>query len=333
MSNPPDDTAESDKDPDELTYAAAGVDIEASEAATAALIDAVGESAGDYAGLIDIGDRYLALATDGVGTKLLVAAAINEYSTIGIDCIAMNVNDLVAAGVRPVAFVDYLAIDDPDDTLTEQIGVGLDTGADIADITLIGGETAVLPEVVDGFDLAGTCAGLTPKHKVFDETARPGDALVGFASSGIHSNGLTLARTAITREYEYTDPCPFGEYDTLAAALLEPTRIYTDLLDPMHTHGVRTAAHITGGGLRNLERLGSHRYLIDNPFEIPPVFEFVQSAGSISDSEMYHTFNMGTGFVCAVSPENAERLTDTTEGKIIGQVDTGEGVSICGLEL
>ena len=342
MSNPPDDTAErntdiktnaSEEDSDELTYAAAGVDIEASEAATAALIDAVGESAGDYAGLIDIGDRYLALATDGVGTKLLVAAAMNEYSTIGIDCIAMNVNDLVAAGVRPVAFVDYLAIDDPDENLTEQIGVGLDTGADIADITLIGGETAVLPEVVDGFDLAGTCAGLTPKDGVFTETANPGDALVGFASSGIHSNGLTLARTAITREYEYTAPCPFGEYETLGAALLEPTRIYTDLLDPMHAHDVRTAAHITGGGLRNLERLGSHRYVIDDPFETPPIFEFVQSAGNVSDSEMYQTFNMGTGFVCAMSPKNAEMLAEATEGKIIGQVDTGEGVSIRGLEL
>ena len=342
MSNPPDDTAErntgiktnsSEEDSDELTYAAAGVDIEASEAATAALIDAVGESAGDYAGLIDIGDRYLALATDGVGTKLLVAAAMNEYSTIGIDCIAMNVNDLVAAGVRPVAFVDYLAIDDPDENLTEQIGVGLDTGADIADITLIGGETAVLPEVVDGFDLAGTCAGLTPKDGVFTETANSGDALVGFASSGIHSNGLTLARTAITREYEYTAPCPFDEYETLGAALLEPTRIYTDLLDPMHAHDVRTAAHITGGGLRNLERLGSHRYVIDDPFETPPIFEFVQSAGNVSDSEMYQTFNMGTGFVCAMSPENAEMLAEATEGKIIGQVDTGEGVSIRGLEL
>ncbi|ERG94861.1 phosphoribosylformylglycinamidine cyclo-ligase [Haloquadratum walsbyi] len=328
-----DTASDRNKDPDELTYAAAGVDIEASEAATAALIDAVGESAGDYAGLIDIGDRYLALATDGVGTKLLVAAAIDDYSTIGIDCVAMNVNDLVAAGVQPVAFVDYLAIDDPDENLTEQIGVGLDVGADIAGITLIGGETAILPEVVDGFDLAGTCAGLTPKNELFQQTAQPGDALVGFASSGIHSNGLTLARTAITREHEYTTSCPFGEYETLGAALLEPTQIYTDLLDPMRAHDVRTAAHITGGGLRNIERLGSHRYTIDNPLQIHPIFEFVQSAGSISDEEMYRTFNMGIGLVCAMSVENAEMLTETTDGEIIGQVETGDGVTIRGIEL
>ncbi|WP_423751595.1 phosphoribosylformylglycinamidine cyclo-ligase [Salinirarus marinus] len=324
-----------DADPEEgLTYAETGVDIEASEAATAALVGAVGESEGDYAGLLDIGDRYLALATDGVGTKLLVAEALGDYSTVGIDCIAMNANDLVAAGVRPVAFVDYLAVDEPDETFAEQIGDGLAAGAAAANIELVGGETAVMPEVVKGLDLAGTCAGLAAKDAVFAGEADPGDALVGFRSSGIHSNGLTLARTAVTQNHDYADPCPFGEYDTLGEALLEPTRIYTDLLDPMREHGVRAAAHVTGGGWTNLERLGDRRYVIDDPFDAHPVFAFVQSEGGVSDEEMHRTFNMGTGFVAALPPENAEALADATDGRVIGRVEEGDGsVSVRGLDL
>ncbi|QCC47369.1 phosphoribosylformylglycinamidine cyclo-ligase [Halobellus limi] len=322
-----------DESPEELTYAEAGVDIDASEAATAALIGAVGESEGDYAGLLDIGDRYLALATDGVGTKLLVAEALSDYSTIGIDCIAMNANDLVAAGVRPVAFVDYLAVEEPDETFAEQVGEGLSAGAEEAGLELIGGETAVMPEVIRGLDLAGTCAGLAAKDAVFPGEAEPGDALVGFPSSGVHSNGLTLARTAVTREHEYTDPCPFGDYDTLGEALLEPTRLYTYLLDPMREHGVRAAAHVTGGGWTNLERLGEHRYVVEDAFEPQPVFEFVQEEGNVTDEEMHRTFNMGTGFVCALDPEDAEALAAATDGRVIGRVESGDGVAIRGLEL
>ncbi|AXG11087.1 phosphoribosylformylglycinamidine cyclo-ligase [Haloplanus rubicundus] len=318
---------------EELTYAATGVDIAESEAATAALVGAVGESAGDYAGLLDIGDRYLGLATDGVGTKLLVAEALSDYSTVGIDCIAMNANDLVAAGVRPVAFVDYLAVDEPDERFAEQIGEGLAEGAERAGIELVGGETAVMPEVVKGLDLAGTCAGLAAKDALFPGRADVGDALVGVPSSGIHSNGLTLARTAVTREDDYTDPCPFGDYDTLGEALLEPTRIYTDLLDPMREHGVNAAAHVTGGGWTNLDRLGDHRYAIDDPFDPQPVFDYVQEAGNVSDEEMHRTFNMGTGFVAALSLSDAEALAEAVDGRIIGHVEDGDGVSIRGLEL
>ncbi|MFD1686484.1 phosphoribosylformylglycinamidine cyclo-ligase [Halobellus litoreus] len=324
---------EGDGGADELTYAEAGVDIDASEAATAALIGAVGESEGDYAGLLDIGDRYLALATDGVGTKLLVAEALADYSTVGIDCIAMNANDLVAAGVRPVAFVDYLAVDEPDETFAEQVGEGLRAGADEADLELVGGETAVMPEVIRGLDLAGTCAGLAAKDGIFPGEAEPGDALVGFRSSGIHSNGLTLARTAVTRDHEYTDPCPFGDYDTLGDALLEPTRLYTHLLDPMREHGVRAAAHVTGGGWTNLERLGDNRYVVEDAFDPQPVFEFVQAEGNVADEEMHRTFNMGTGFVCALAPEDAEALAAAADGRVIGRVESGDGVAVRGLEL
>ncbi|XVH31529.1 phosphoribosylformylglycinamidine cyclo-ligase [Haloferacaceae archaeon DSL9] len=318
---------------DELTYADSGVDIEASEAATAALIGAVGESEGDYAGLLDIGDRYLALATDGVGTKLLVAEALGDYSTVGIDCIAMNVNDLVAAGVRPVAFVDYLAVDEPDETFSEQVGEGLAAGAAEADIELVGGETAVMPEVVRGLDLAGACAGLAAKDALFEGNAEPGDALVGWASSGLHSNGLTLARKAATRDHDYADAYPFDDYETVGEALLEPTRIYTRLLDPMRERGVRGAAHITGGGWTNLSRLGENRYVIDNPHPVHSVFEFVQSAGNVADEELYRTFNMGTGFVAALDPDAAETLADETDGRVIGRVDSGSGVEINGMSL
>lgn len=316
-----------------LTYSGAGVDIADSEAATAALISAVGDSEGDYAGLLDIGERYLALATDGVGTKLLVAEALGDYSTIGIDCIAMNANDLVAAGVEPVAFVDYLAVDEPDENVAKQVGEGLSSGAEAAGLALVGGETAVMPEVIRGLDLAGTCAGLAPKDAVFEGRAEPGDTLVGWPSSGIHSNGLTLAREAATREGGYDDEFPYEGYDTVGEALLEPTRIYTDLLGPMRSHGTRGAAHITGGGWTNLDRLGEHEYEIEDPHPAQPVFEFVQSAG-VSDEEMHRTFNMGTGFVAAVPDAgDAAALADETDGRVIGRVEDGEGIAIRGLSL
>jgi len=350
-----DDTTASDEtDDDSLTYADAGVDIDASEAATAALVTATGAGDGDttgadgaYAGLIEAGDGYLGLATDGVGTKLLVAEAVGDYSTVGIDCVAMNANDLVAAGVEPTAFVDYLAVEEPGEDVAEQIGEGLAVGADRAGVALLGGETAVMPEVIRELDLAGTCAGFATDEQLFDGTARDGDALVGWAATGVHSNGLTLAREAVTRDHDYTDPAPFGDYDTLGAALLEPTRIYADLLTPMRDHDVRAAAHVTGGGWRNLERLGSHHYRVTDPWPTKPVFEFVQEAGEVSDTEMHRTFNMGTGFVAAVDSGRADDLAGATGGRVIGRVasdenGTGSGddtggdaaaVSIRGLEL
>jgi len=168
-------------DEDRLTYAETGVDIDASEDATAALLEAFGSDLRtEYAGLLDIGDRYLALATDGVGTKLLVAEAIEDFSTIGIDCIAMNANDLVAAGVEPVAFVDYLAIDEPDEELTNQIGEGLAVGLEQADLTMLGGETAVMPEVVKGSIWRGPAPAWPTKTK--SSRARPRSATCWSAS-------------------------------------------------------------------------------------------------------------------------------------------------------
>ncbi|WP_058990816.1 phosphoribosylformylglycinamidine cyclo-ligase [Haloarcula sp. CBA1128] len=328
-----DDTDE--EDADGLTYAETGVDIDASEAATKALIGAAGEFEGDYAGLVDIGDQYLALATDGVGTKLLVAEAVDDYSTIGIDCIAMNANDLIATGVEPVAFVDYLAVETPDEETSEDIGAGLRTGAERAGVALVGGETAVMPDVIKGLDIAGTCAGLAPKDAVFPGEAEPGDAIVGWPSSGIHSNGLTLAREAVTQDHEYTDPFPPSPDRTIAEELLTPTRIYSEVLEPLRANETHAAAHVTGGGWTNLTRMGSHRYEITDPFEAQPVFEFVQAEGKVTDEEMHRTFNMGTGFVAAVPEADADEIVEKSEdARVIGTVADGdEAVAIHGLEL
>jgi len=324
-----------DEDAEGLTYAETGVDIDASEAATKALIGAAGEFEGDYAGLVDIGDQYLALATDGVGTKLLVAEAVDDYSTIGIDCIAMNANDLIATGVEPVAFVDYLAVETPDEETSEDIGAGLRTGAERAGVALVGGETAVMPDVIKGLDIAGTCAGLAPKDAVFPGEAEPGDAIVGWPSSGIHSNGLTLAREAVTRDHEYTDPFPPNPDRTIAEELLTPTRIYSEVLEPLRANETHAAAHVTGGGWTNLTRMGSHRYEITDPFEAQPVFEFVQEEGDVTDGEMHRTFNMGTGFVAAVPEADADEIVaDSEDARVIGTVADGdEAVAVRDLEL
>ena len=326
-----DDDGETDQEG--LTYAEAGVDLAASDAAVAALVGATGEFEGEFAGLIELDDRYLGLTTDGVGTKLLVARTVGDYSTVGIDCLAMNANDLVAEGLDPVAFVDYLAVEAPDEATATAIGEGLRRGAREAGVALTGGETAVLPEIVSGLDLAGACVGLAPTEGLLSGTAQPGDRLVGWASSGIHSNGLTLAREAVTREFTYGDPFPPDPERTVGEALLEPTRLYTDLVAPLRDHEVRAAAHVTGGGWRNLTRMGAHRYDVTDPFPTQPVFELVQSAGDIADREMHQTFNMGTGFVAAVAPEDAPVLAEETGGRVIGQVTEGEGVAIRGLEL
>jgi phosphoribosylformylglycinamidine cyclo-ligase len=246
----------------------------------------------------------------------------------------MNANDLVAQGVEPVAFVDYLAVEQPDDDTAEAIGEGLRHGAEQASVALVGGETAVMPDVIKGLDIAGACAGLAPKGALFPGEAEPGDVVVGWPSSGIHSNGLTLAREAITREHAYTDPFPPAPDRTIAEELLEPTRLYTDLVGALRKNETHAAAHVTGGGWTNLTRMGEFRYEITDPFDAQPVFSFVQQEGGVDDEEMHRTFNMGTGFVAAMPEADAERVVAATDGRIIGTV-TGDtsGVDIRGLHI
>src|SRR5512137_2432516 len=191
--------------PKRMTYAKAGVDIDKKSSSIAALVDHLKykkkglgkpiDLPGHFTGLIDFGSFALTLCTDGVGTKLLVADALKKWDTVGIDCIAMNVNDTICVGSEPIAFVDYIAIDRPDEKVTSEVGKGLEAGAKMSNMTIVGGEIAVLPELVKGFDLAGTCLGMVEKSRIITGAdISIGDALIGLPSSGIHSNGLTLAR-------------------------------------------------------------------------------------------------------------------------------------------
>lgn len=294
---------------------------------------------GHFAGFIDLGDRVLSLATDGVGTKLLVASAMKKWDTVGIDCIAMNVNDTVCAGIEPVAFVDYLAIDRRDDHVAAEIGKGLDAGARMANVTIVGGEVTVLPEIIHGLDLAGTCLGIgIKKDLVTGAKVRVGDVLVGVASTGIHSNGLTLARRVFQEADLDLDARLIGSRESVGQALLRPTAIYVrQVLKACRVADVHGMAHITGGGVRNLARLRSGvQFSITDPLSPQPVFTAIQDLGGIDPEEMYQTFNMGTGYVLVVPPRDAAKVIQAMRpfrAAVVGSVRRGTGVALPGLGL
>ncbi|MFA4640575.1 phosphoribosylformylglycinamidine cyclo-ligase [Pyrococcus kukulkanii] len=299
-----------------LTYAQAGVDEEKTSRALKHIINVarrtfkfrrgkLGEPGeiGHYAALLDFGSFYLAMTTDGVGTKVLVAEAVGKFDTIGIDMIAMNVNDLICVGAEPVALVDYFAIREPKDEVFEQVAKGLYRGAEEAGIAIVGGETAVMPDLINGYDLAGTAIGIVEKGKVITgEKIRPGDIVIGISSSGIHSNGLTLARKLLIPkyglDYEY-------EGRKLWEWLLEPTRIYVkpvlELLKRVEVHGL---AHITGGGLLNLKRLTNYGFRLRMP-PIIGIFKLIHENG-VPLEEMFRVFNMGVGFIVVVPQEEKD---------------------------
>ncbi|MAW93155.1 MAG: phosphoribosylformylglycinamidine cyclo-ligase [Euryarchaeota archaeon] len=312
------------------TYSEAGVDIDASERATEALIAQIksvnrkgdGEAIkldNGFAGLVKLGDGALAMCTDGVGSKLLLAEEMDSIHTVGIDCVAMNTNDLICVGAEPLSFVDYIALDKPDEKLMAKIGMGLAEGCKQSNCTLSGGETAILPELVHGFDIAGTSVGYVKQDKIIDGTKiSEGDILIGLKSSGPHSNGYTLIRKLFD-----------GDKD-IGKQLVEPTRIYVkevmNLIKQVEVHGI---AHITGGGLDNINRINDNfQYLIDNPLPVPPVFDWLQEKGSIEDKEMYRTFNMGMGMIIIVNKNDAEKSVSILgeHAQIIGSVRNGKGV-------
>ncbi|MBP5685701.1 MAG: phosphoribosylformylglycinamidine cyclo-ligase, partial [Candidatus Methanomethylophilaceae archaeon] len=226
------------------TYAKAGVNIDQKSSAIASLVKELkykrtgkGQQVrmkNLFASLIDFGDDYLTLATDGVGTKLLIAEELGIWDTVGIDCIAMNVNDTICVGAEPISFVDYIAIDKPNEKITEEVGLGLQKGAELSNMEIVGGEIAVLPEMVNGLDLSGTCLGFVPKDKVVTgQACKEGDVIVTLKSSGIHSNGLTLARKVFESDgYKMSDASAGLAKKTVGEELLTPTRIYVkDVLD------------------------------------------------------------------------------------------------------
>src|SRR4030067_1358504 len=229
-----------------LTYAKSGVDIEKENKAIAALakqvtykrtgIGAPVTDVGHYAGLIDFGAYALALTTGGVGSKVIIASEMQRWNTVRIDCIAMNVNYLLAMRIEPLAFVDYSARREPNNERMRQIGEGLAKGAEISRMTIVGGETATLPDVIKGFDLAGTCLGMVKKDRIITgERIKPGDAIVGLPSSGVHSNGYSLVRKIIDDSgYLYSNPFPYDTDTTIGDELLIPTRIYMEGLDAVN---------------------------------------------------------------------------------------------------
>jgi len=317
---------------DELTYAAAGVDIDAMDAAKKALIAALtfrrkGFGAPlpleyGYAGVVDLGGMALAITTDGVGTKMLVARDTGIWNTVGIDCVAMNVNDLYAIGAEPIAMVDYIALNTPDPAVLARIGEGLNRGAELANVTIVGGETAALPEMVSDLDLAGTAVGILERDRLISgANIDAGDVVVALPSSGLHSNGYTLARRVLELSgYGYWDEFPYDTSRTVGEVFLEPTRIYSEVLAACRKRVVHGLAHITGGGMLNLRRLTELGFDLQTPPEVPPVFTFLAEEGGISPEEMYRTFNMGMGLLMMVSPSDAEEVARETGGQVAGVV-------------
>ncbi len=334
--------------PDPWTYARAGVNIDGKSQAIESLVSQLKyrrrdkvkmiDLKGQFTGLIDFGECALTLCTDGVGTKLLIAKAMDKWDTVGVDCVAMNVNDTICVGAEPIAFVDYIAIPEPDERLTEKIGIGLERGAELSNMDIVGGEIAVLPELMKEIDLSGSCLGMVKKERIIDGSkVSPGDAVIGLASSGVHSNGLTLARKILEGNAVPYEEKLGGLQQSIGMELLVPTEIYVKrILDLLQKVEVKGMVDITGGGLRNFLRLKKGvSVVIDDPMPPPRVFQTLQDLGKVSDMEMYQTFNMGMGFALICSPDEGKKAVKYLGqgAKIVGHVQAGEGVSLPSLSL
>jgi len=324
-------------------YAKAGVDQGAADSAVAGLVRALGAidlgrpSAqvplpGHYASVIKFDDRNgIAFSTDGVGTKLVVAEELGKFDTVGIDCVAMNVNDVICVGAEPLAMVDYIAVEKADPQVCEEIGVGLARGAELAEIEITGGELAQLGELVRGVDVSGACIGRVELDAIIDGSAvEPGDVVIGLPSTGIHSNGYTLARTAL--EGIGLDEDPEGRLGrSLGEELLTPTQIYVKPIVALLRSEVevRGLAHITSGGTENLLRLAADvGYEIDDPLPPQPIFELIRERGEVADEEMGRVFNMGCGFCVVVAAADEAAALEQLRGvypqaKRIGRATEG----------
>jgi phosphoribosylformylglycinamidine cyclo-ligase len=328
-------------------YARAGVDQLLSGNAVTALVDVLAGirtgrpsraalESGHYANVLKIDDRRgLALSCDSVGSKVIVCEQLGRYDTIGIDLFGMNANDVICVGADPIALLDYIAVEEANPEVLEQIGTGLRAGAEQAGVEIPGGELAVLPDVVRGhpsprgFDLVGFCVGLVDLDAVITgETIEPGDTLIGIPSSGIHSNGLSLARKVLTDLDEEMGGVTVGDM------LLEPTVLYVKAIRELlgSDVDVRGLAHITGDGFLNLLRLEADAgYRVGSPLPVPRVFELIAERGGVEDAELYEVFNMGCGFCVVVPNADADAavglLSEHHPGTaVIGQATTATGV-------
>jgi phosphoribosylaminoimidazole synthetase len=332
--------------PNGLTYAQAGVDIDAGEA----LVDAIKPLAkatrrpgadaalGGFGALFDLkaagfADPLLVTTTDGVGTKLKIAIESGRHDDVGVDLVAMCVNDLLAQGAEPLMFLDYYATGKLDVAVARRVVAGIAEGCKLAGAALVGGETAEMPGMYgDGdYDLAGFSVGAVERDAVLPrlDLQRPGDVLIGLGSSGPHSNGYSLIRRIVERSgLSWDAPAPFAPDKTLAEALMAPTRIYVKSILPLAKAGlIKGGAHITGGGLiENPPRCiaeGLEPAFDWNAWPMPPVFAWLQEVGGVADHEMRRTFNCGVGFVLITAPENAEPV-------LASLLNAGEQAFVCG---
>ncbi len=327
-------------------YARAGVDQSRSGSAVRALVEVLGTidtgrpgraalGSGHYANVLRLDDRRgLALSTDSVGSKVIVCEQLGRFDTIGLDLIGMNANDVICVGADPIALLDYIAVEHADPEMLEQIGIGLKEGAEQAQLEIPGGELAVLPDLIKGhpsphgFDLVGFCVGLVDLDAIVTGAAiEPGDAIVGIPSSGIHSNGLSLARRVLPDLDERVGDTTVGEL------LLEPTVIYVRAIRALLESEVevRGLAHITGEGFLNLLRLEAEvGYRIDSPLPVPRIFELIAERGPVEPAELYEVFNMGCGFCCVVPEPAAEAAVALLSKRHPGTAVIGHATSTAG---
>ena len=318
-----------------LSYHAAGV-LDNTQLGLAALLGWVNKTAafrregqkgrrvvdvGFFASVVDIGNGLgLALCTDGVGSKVLIAEMLQRYDTIGIDCVAMNVNDVICVGAEPISFLDYIAIERATPSVLEKIAEGLYRGAELAGVSIVGGEISQIPEIIkgrapgQGLDLVGMCAGIVPLDRIIlGREVAPGDVIVGVRSSGIHSNGLTLARKALFDEGKLRADQYLADLGcTVGEELLRPTHIYVrpivDLLYRQHVP-VRALVNVTSDGFLNLTRSEAKvGFRLDDLPESQPIFDLIRRTGSVPASEMYRVFNMGIGF-CLILKNEASLIS------------------------
>lgn len=336
--------------PQGLSYAAAGVDIDAADAlvedikplARATNRAGVLGALGGFGALFDpraagFADPVLVATTDGVGTKLMVAIATGLHATVGIDLVAMCVNDLVVQGAEPLLFLDYFATGKLDVAQARTVIAGIASGCKEAGCALVGGETAEMPGLYGGddYDLAGFAVGAAERGKLLPRGVAPGDVVLGLASSGLHSNAFSLVRRVVqVSGLAWDAPAPFAPEQTLGAALLEPTRIYVRSLLALHRAGLmKAAAHITGGGLPgNLPRVLPDGTVaaLTSTWEVPPVFGWLARTGGIAATEMLRVFNCGIGMAVVVGPADADAAMALlrAEGESvtrIGQIEAAVG--------
>ncbi|KAH9534885.1 hypothetical protein CY35_17G026300 [Sphagnum magellanicum] len=321
-----------------LTYKDAGVDIDAGTELVRR-IAAMAPGIGGFGGLYPFGDSYLVAGTDGVGSKLKLAFEMGIHDTIGIDLVAMSVNDIITSGAKPMFFLDYFATSHLDVDVAEQVIKGIVEGCRQSDCALLGGETAEMPGFyAEGeYDLSGFAVGSVKKEDLIDgSTITAGDVLVGLPSSGVHSNGFSLVRKVIAKcGASLNDKLPASDI-SVGEALLTPTTIYVkQVLELLSKGGIKGIAHITGGGFTdNIPRIfpqGLGVTVNTGSWEVPPIFKWLQEKGAVEDAEMRRTFNMGIGMVLIVAKDVAESIVSGERGSgkyyVLGHITKGEGVT------